>query len=265
MICVNCAHEQESGKFCGKCGAKFEATGTDTEVTAVGTEHAATAEIEQPIATPIEPVEPNVYIENTKQKSKLYFKYFMQHLKQPSLAKKEGETHFTNGLISIGLLALLTGVSISAAISSANIYGTSFFSTLIGMILFSVISMGLVVSTLWLTNKFFGPQQSFKSIVNLYGGHLSPLLIVATASLLLILLKSYTFAGLSLFMVFLFTIMLLPLYLISILLTKKSSNLDPLYGYFIYIIATSISFIILMSILADSTIGRFIDQFNYYF
>ena len=270
MICVNCGQQQESGKFCGKCGTKFEATSaqptepvpnqnTTTEIAAT------TVETEQPTAVPTEPAEPNMYIENTKQKSKLYFKYFMQHLKEPSLAKNQGEIQYSNGLISICLLAILIGLSFFTAIGTAVFYAPSFFSIFIGILFFSLASMALVVVTLWLINNFFGPQYSFKSIISLYGGHLSPVLLVGVASLLLMLLKSYTFGSLSLILVFIFSISLLPLYLISVLLTKKSSSVDPLYGYVIYIAAFSIFFMIFTVILADSTIGSLLNDFGYYF
>lgn len=279
MICVNCGHQQASGKFCGKCGTKFESTGVQPEVAATGAQPTepvpnqsmtaepatTTVETEQPTATPIAPAEPNVYIENTKQKSKLYFKYFMQQLKEPALAKNQGEAQYSNGLISICLLAILIGLTFFAAIGSASSYAPSFLSIFIGMLVFSLAAMGLVVVTLWLINNFFGPQHSFKSIISLYGGHLSPVLLVGIASLLLMLLKSYTFGSFTLFLVFIFSITLLPLYLISVLLTKKSSGLDPLYGYIIYIVAFSIFIMILMFILADSTIGGLLENFEYYF
>ena len=271
MICVNCGHQQESGNFCGKCGTKFDTTGAQpTELvsnqnTTTAEQAATTVETEQPTATPIAPAEPNIYIENTKRKSKLYFKYFMQQLKEPTLAKSQGESQYSNGLISICLLAILIGLSFFAGIATTGIYEPSFLSVFIGMLFFSLASMGLVVVTLWLIRNFFGPQDSFKSIIGLYSGHLSPVLLVGVASLLLMLLKSYAFGSLSLVLVFIFSISLLPLYLITVLLTKKSSNLDPLYGYVIYIVAFSIFIMILTFILADSTIGGLLEDFGYYF
>ena len=279
MICVNCGQQQESGKFCGKCGTKFEATGAQPEVTAIGSKTtkpvpsqsttaelaATTATTEQPTATPIEPAEPNIYIEKTKTKSKLYIKYFMQQLKVPALAKSQGETQFSNGLISICLLAVLIGLSFFAAIGTASFYAPSFFSIFIGILFFSLASMTLVVVTLWLINNFFGPQYSFKSIISLYGGHLSPVLLVGVASLLLMLLKSFTFGSLTIILVFMFSISLLPLYLISGLLTKKSNSVDPLYGYIIYIAAFSIFFMIFTVILADSTIGYLLNDFQSFY
>ena len=279
MICVNCGHQQESGKFCGKCGTKFEETGVQPGVTAIGThpsepvpiqnaateQAATTVETEQPTAAPIEPAEPNIYVENTKQKSKLYIKYFMQHLKEPSLAKNQGEAQYSNGLISICLLSILIGLSFFTAVGTTGFYAPSFLSVFIGISFFSLASTGLVLVTLWLINNFFGPQHSFKSIISLYGGHLSPVLLMGAASLLLMLLKSYTFGGLSLILVFTFSISLLPLYLISVLLTNKSSSLDPLYAYVIYIAAFSIFFTIFTVILADSTIGGLLNDFGYYF
>ncbi len=275
MICSNCKHEQESGKFCGKCGTPFETTTTPVEepiVAAPTTERVSAEKVvtEQPTATEpnqstTAPAEPNVYVENTKEKSKLYLQYFLQQLNAPSIAKTQGSSNFSNAVISILLLALLISLSFSAGIGSANIYGPSFFSVFIGMLFFSIVSMALAIASLWLVNNFFGPQHSFKSIVNLYGGHLSLILLVAALSLLLMMVKSYTFGTLSLLIIILFSVMLLPLYLISVLLTKKSNALDPLYAYMIFIVGFSIIYMIFTFILADSTIGTLLNDFQYYF
>lgn len=266
MICINCGHQQETGNFCGKCGTKLNETSVNTEKTIIQNEEAAasTQPYEQ-AATPMEPTEPNVHVENVKEKSKLYFNYFMQHLKNPAQAYNRGEAEFSNGLTSIVLLGILLGLSFYSLISNINFYGPSFLSIFGGVLFFSLVSMGLVVVSLLLINNFFGPQHSFKSIVSLYGGHLSPVLLVAAAALLLILLKSYTFGSLALMLIFMFSISLLPLYLISLLLTKKSSGVDPLYGYVIYIVTFSIFFTIFTVILADSTVGGMIDEFFYFF
>ena len=266
MICVNCGHQQETGNFCGKCGAKLNETSGQTNESIVDIESAATnPQPNQQTAPPVEPAEPNVYVENVKEKSKLYFQYFMQYLKNPAHVYKRGEAEFPNGLTSIIILGVLLGLSFFTLINNGGFYDPSFFSVFGGILFFSFVSMGLVIVALLLINNFFGPQHSFKSIVSLYGGHLSPILLIAAASLLLMLLKSYTFGSLALVIIFMFLISLLPLYLISVLLTKKSSGLDPFYGYVLYIVTFSILFGIFTVILADSTIGGFIDEFYYYF
>jgi len=264
MICSNCGHEQGQGKFCGKCGTKFEDAAvhfTDNSVT----ERVAATQSETVIPTPSQPAEPNVHVENLKKQSKMYGSYFMQQLKKPSLIYNRGEAEFTNGLISIVLLGVL--LSLSLYIFMGEIfsgYGPGFFSFFSSVLVFILIAMGIVISSLFLTNKFFGPQHSFKTIMSFYGAHFSPLLIAATASLLLMLLKSYTFGNLILSAIFIFAIFILPLYLISLLLTKKSSHIDPLYGFSLYVVMFSIFFIIYITILADSTIGGYFDELNYW-
>lgn len=263
MICSNCGHEQEQGKFCGKCGTKFEEAAVDYIDNSV-TEQVAATQAEPVIPTPTQPTEPNIHVENLKKQSKMYGSYFMQQLKRPSLIYNRGE-EFTNGLISIILLGVLLSLSLYIFMGQLfSGYGPGFFSFFSSVLVFILFAMGIVISSLFLTNKFFGPQHSFKTIISFYGAHFSPLLIAATVSLLLMLLKSYTFGNLIVSIVFIFALFILPLYLITLLLTKKSTHMDPLYGFSLYIVMFSILFIIYITILADSTIGGYFDQLNYW-
>ena len=43
MKCTNCGHEQESGKFCGKCGASFEQLNATVTTASPADEQAATS------------------------------------------------------------------------------------------------------------------------------------------------------------------------------------------------------------------------------
>ena len=199
----------------------------------------------------------------------------MQNLKNPSLIYNRGEAEFTNGLISIVLLAVAIGLSIFT--NAKNFAKSPFgeFSSLFGgtpsptfinvfggstILILAVIALALV--TLFLVNKFFGQEQSFKSIVSFYGAHLSPVILVAAVALILIVLKSTTVGNLTLGIAFMFAAFILPLYLISVLLTKKPSGLDPLYGFVIYIGAFVVLFGIFLTILADSAIGNYLDNLN---
>lgn len=248
MNCTNCGHERMAGNFCGKCGASFSEQSLDNK-------DVITKQIES-----------NPHIENIKDKSKLYFNYFIKYLKNPSHIYQKDENEFINGIISIVLLATLIGFSFFTLVhnNAYDIYNTSFFSIFGSLFMFSIISIGLVLLTLLLINNFFGPQHSFKSIISLYGGHLSPVILLGVVSLLLLFLKSFTFGSIILIIAFLFSVFILPLYLISFLLTKKSNSADPFYGFIIYIMTFSILLSIFTIILADSTISNYLSDFKYF-
>ncbi|WP_249336559.1 DUF4282 domain-containing protein [Sporosarcina sp. Marseille-Q4063] len=66
MICVNCSHEQASGKFCGKCGTSLQGVETsqvgEITVSQLETETAASnvsESITQPVRNRATPVQPN--------------------------------------------------------------------------------------------------------------------------------------------------------------------------------------------------------------
>ncbi|NYF23579.1 YIP1 family protein [Sporosarcina sp. JAI121] len=258
MNCVNCGHSQQIGKFCGKCGTPFAPINNGTEMP----EKAATA----PNITHAQQasVEPNIHVEKIKGQTKIYGNYFMQHLKRPSHAFNRSHEGFQNGLISVILLGVFFALTVSAFSSgllSGN--GSNFISVFSSTIFSIVIMMGLPIVSLFIINKLFGPQFSFKSIISIYGAHLSPLIIGAGAAFLLVLLKSFIVGNIILVVVLLFAIFILPLYVISALLTKKSTNtLDPLYGFTLYLVSFAILLIISITILADSALGEFIEMFE---
>lgn len=252
VICINCGQKQTTGNFCGRCGAQFPDI------------HSADRESIAPVNTAIKP---NPHLENIKEKSKQYFNYFIQYLKTPSHTYNKGEVDFPNALISSMLLAILIGLSYFTIASnhSYDIYTTSFLSIFGSVFFWSIASIGLVLFTLTLINHFFGPQHSYKIIICLFGGHLSPMILLGFVSILFMLLKFYTFGSITLIILLSFAIFILPLYLITLLLTHKSSNVDPLYGFIIYLVTFSIFFAVFMIILADSSVGNHLTNFSAWF
>ena len=245
MICINCGQKQKTGNFCGRCGAQFSDTHLPDN----------------------KAIQPNPHIENIKGKSKLYVNYYLQYLKNPSNIYHKGEDEFLNATISIVLLAVLIGLSYITIASShpVDIHATSFISIFGNIFIFSIVSIVLVLLTLTLINHFFGPQHSYKIIVSLYGGHLQPVILIGLISLLSLLLKFLSFGSIILVILFSFAIFGLPLYLISLLLTNKSSSVDPLYGFIIYLVTISILFAVFLTALADSPVSNYINEFRYWF
>ncbi|OMP66650.1 DUF6574 domain-containing protein [Domibacillus epiphyticus] len=252
MKCQACGNEQESGKFCGSCGSPMEAT---IEKTA-------------PVSEPVHREEPNVHVEKVKDRSKQYWGYFLQYLKRPSAVFGRGESEFVNGLISIGVLALFVSLtmyamtrSITSDFFGSDFYsGPGFFSILFSGIIFTILFSVCAVLVLFLISRFFGPGYSFKEMTGVYGVHLIPSIVLMAVSLLLVLLKAYVYSGLFMSLSLTVALLLMPLYLISALLTKKSAALDPLYGYFIYIVLSLILFSLIVGVLADSTMGEYLDD-----
>jgi hypothetical protein len=254
LKCITCGFEQVSGKFCGGCGTQFGEIVFDYNQGSTPKRSVATQ------------AEPNVHVEKFKNQMKLYGSYFSQQLKKPGLAYNRGEAEFTNGLISIILLGVIIALSLFTFMNQMIVsIGTGFFSFVSGALAFTLIAMGIVVISLFLINTFFGPQLSFKSIISLYGAHFSPLLIGAVISLILMLLKSFNYGNLILSIVFMITVFVLPLYLTGLLLTNKSTGMDPFYGFILYIVTFSILFAIFITVLADTTIGSYVDELMYWF
>ncbi|MBE1556042.1 hypothetical protein [Sporosarcina limicola] len=261
MNCAQCGYVQDIGLFCGRCGTEFE-KGIESTIL----EQGATIEsVQQPIS-PEKMAEPNIHIEKIKAQSKMYGSYFVQQLKRPSLAFNQEKANFSNGLTSILLLAVVIALTLYSFLNSMfSGYEPGFISIFGSILIFSLVAMGISLVSLFLISRFFGPQLSFKAITSLYGGHLSPLLIGAGVSLLLLFLESFTYGNLVLWIVFTFAVFILPLYLISSLLTKKPTGIDSLYRFILYIVTFSILFYIFVSILADSRIRVYFNDLTSWF
>lgn len=286
MICETCNHVQDAGKFCGKCGGKMIEAPAANERTQHLAEQPTGKEIQHQTAaqqaaaqephagasaqTAPQPAQPNVNVEKVKETSKAYWNYFLHYLKRPSLVFQNQEQEFRNGLISIGLFAVLAGLVfytlagafIQDAYGSYLIDKPDFIPIFLGAVILSLIFMAIVAVSLFGINKYFGPGYSFKEVIGTYGTHVGPLLIVLVLSLLLFLVKAYT-GGIFLLIAGLgAAISLVPLYIMSRYLTVRSKGPDALYAYLIYIVLASVLSYIVISIMADSAIGNMIGEIN---
>lgn len=247
IVCSNCGHEQEGGNFCGTCGNRFEKV-------LLRTERNTTSTLQQ--------VEPNIHIENLKK----YRSYFIQQLKKPSIAFQQGEKDFTKGLISILLFAMLYAMSLYLLVHS-NFRGDSinFFPFFCHILLLTFLLFAISIFSLYVINCFMGSSFSFKAIIGFYGGHLSPLLLSISLSLLLMVINSYTYGNIVLVISFIIAVFILPLYLVSYLVSKNTNEIDPLYGFILYVAVFVLLFIILVTLLAGSTSGKYLDKMIYLF
>lgn len=285
MKCSNCGFEQAEGRFCGKCGSPLVSQAQKAEKTDGAQAPGLHGEkAEQETAAAYETARPHLHedrehrervhpsAEKVKATSRLYGAYFTKFIKRPSLIFS-GNTgsSFSNGLISMAIVAVLMALSFYLFVHNfasgyfdygygSDVYGPSFLAVFgRGLILIAAI-MAIVVFLLFLINQLFGSGSSFKEMASIYGAHMVPVAVVAALTLILAVIKS-NFVG----MIFLFVTLGLiattvPVYIISSLLTRRSRNIDPFYGYIVYLAAVGIVSAILFGVLSDSIMGEFIDS-----
>ncbi len=266
--CLSCSSQQEEGKFCGQCGGALVAMD--------GREEAATLS-----QTNTESIgaSNSIHVENVKKHSKQYWSYVIEFIKKPSQVFSNGEQSFFNGLITILLYAIMVAISLYAFIKSItkqylggfgnwfeqdyNI-GPSFFSTFTSVGIFILLSILIVLVSLFIIGKIFGKGYSFKELVGYYGTHLLPIVALSIISLLLILIKSYMYGNILLSVTVLLALVVVPLYIIGRLLAFQSKIIDSFYSYLLYIVLFVVLFSILSSVVVDSTIGQYLDYFMEY-
>lgn len=290
--CTQCGAVQEDGKFCGNCGGTLEEIENveatkDVEQENLGED----SDVEQEESTSTfkeEPVPPvvkqeestthkqesqenqNETFDRLKDESKEYWSYFTYYLKQPSHIFSSYEAEFKNGMIN--LIVMIVSLALSTYFLSRNfiigagmgyVESVPFFPIFGNTLLYTVLFIALVIGILVVVTKLFGSDYSFKSIVTIYNGHLSLGVILSVAAFLLLLIKANLVGMILIILVVGLAITSMPIYIISSLLTKESKAIDPFYGYLIYVVAIAVGGLIIFSILADSTIGRVIDDLQY--
>lgn len=287
--CITCGNEQEVGKFCGKCGAKFEEGVTPVSTSDIGpistetskVEVNATANPDSVVQAPTRsvPAQPNEHVEKVKGQSKKFWNYFTKYIKNPSEIFATGEREFVNALISIFLFALIFSVTVYVSISGFarqamdglgeigglfmdEYQGPPFFTVFTSAFMFTLVSVALVVVALLITSKLFGPAISWKEIVSHYGTLILTSSVLAIIGLLLLIFKAFLFGNIIVILSFLLMLIVVPSFIISRLLLSQSKSVDRFYGYLLYIVLFAIIYSIYITIIADSTIGRVIDQLN---
>lgn len=258
LICKNCSNQQDEGKFCGLCGGPLiDGDQTESEFTSN-----STASVPQDIANDL----PNKSVELVKNRSQIFGSFFQDYIRNPFFIFESLAGEFTNGLISILLNIIL--LSLSMTILSNNFIGNYVNFSVIGTFFnaFLILSVGLSlpIGLVFVIDKFFGSKNKLKAIIAIFGGHMLPILILSGLAFILSILKSNTFTSFLIFIIFIIMTVFLPLYLVSLLVSRRQDSIDPFYSYLIYIIVSFIGLIITTSIIVDSAIGRVLDELMYF-
>jgi len=247
LHCINCGYQQSEGKFCAICGVAIGDNLIEVELT----RSRVSGKYDQ---------RSNEYIEKVINASKMYWTYFLNYLKYPSLALKQGEKEFLKGVINIVIMAFIIGLFLftfmkrDASSFLVASYELSFTGVIGSSLLFVFISAAIIIASLFLTIKFLGSEHSFKSIAGIYGTHLIPSTFLVFISFILLLLKAYTYSNFLLSFALLFSFIIIPLYILIKLLTKEEAVIDPIYCVLAYIVTFGIAFSIYLFLLEGSLI-----------
>lgn len=230
MHCEICGHENDHGKFCEKCGARFdtqleepvkiqtvdhqEVTGgvsntsfsgverTVSQETAAGSPphlHVFTTHLPPKAASAGtvggESAQPNPYLESAKQNSKVYFDYFVKGLKSPlAVTHKTGSEQLLNGIISMVIFAILFPLMIYLSVGSEarNFFSSSPFVdfALKPAFWLAVFMLLIAVYTFGAVKISTNPKADLKEIIARFGTMLIPFIVISLIAFLFILMGS---------------------------------------------------------------------------
>lgn len=260
MICPNCSHENEGGRFCIKCGTPLKRE--------INNEVASTTET----IAQSSPAQPNKYIETTKQASKMYFNYFLQVLKQPySSSRIIGADQFINGLITMiiysFLIPLISYFTIKGALNSYDPYGLGFGSSLpfsdivLKPTLAYFIFILLVTAFSFLAIRLGKVNVSFKEVMARFGSLLVPTIALFIITLLVSFIEVRWVVPL-LFFGLISSILLVPPLVITSFKKGMKDGIDIIYGSLITYALTFITLYIMGNMLFESLKSNFGDLFG---
>lgn len=266
LKCQQCGFEQQEGKFCGKCGNKLVADQVEeqTQVSITQEQSGTAPKQNQPVGTSSDS------LEKMKATSKMYGTYVVQYLKRPAMIFSRSRAEFKNGFINLMIFAvlwaLISGIIGEKFMSSFSLGMSSsvFLPIFIRMFIYTAILLAIIIGLILLIDKLFVKKHSIYDIASIYGTHLIPVNVVLLLSLLLFIIDSYEYGSFLLGLSSTLMLIIIPFYLVSVLLHKDRANIDPLYGYFLYIIGFFIAMYIILNIVADSAIGDIIDELWYF-
>lgn len=212
MKCVNCGHEQESGKFCGKCGTTMEITSNPA---AEAGQRATVDSAPQQPTPPAPPAQPNEQIERVKKTSELYISYVKEFIRQPSRIFQVTDQQYVNAIITIAIILLLASYTVFLAvktfykntigkasglvdliggdIGSAMLPKMEFFPVFSKAFMFFLVLLAISVGISFAVTKLSKQQLNFKQLISIYGTLLLPVVGIVLLAFLSVLINKLIF------------------------------------------------------------------------
>lgn len=182
LVCKQCNHEQESGKFCGQCGGPLV---EQTEESAEQQEaHASRNETAAAAADTVQTEQRNNVFQS-------YLAFITNLIKNPTRALQLNENYFGYGLISISIFALayaLTYYFLANKITK-EMFGpltTSlpFIDITVPLFFFIILFIAGAVVSIFVAVKLLNNPSSVKNVIAQFGGLLVPFMVINVAMIL---------------------------------------------------------------------------------
>ena len=256
MKCPSCEHVNDGGNFCENCGARLvtgEVAAALPHASQPGVEGAAVA-----TSTFTAVQQPNAHVENVKNVSKMYFSFFLEVLKKPVAATRNtNREELVNGLISIGIFALIIPLIIYLGLKEAGVDG-EFMSMVIKPTFSYAIFILLIASYSFVAIKLGKVPVKYTDVIARFGSMLIPFLALFLLAFLMSLVDMGlypVFLGIG----FLGSVFIVPPLVISSFKKDEPSGLDALYGTLLTYVAIFITMGIMAAYLL-STLLELIEE-----
>ncbi|UOR11580.1 zinc ribbon domain-containing protein [Halobacillus amylolyticus] len=223
MICPNCNHEQESGRFCGVCGTEISTEQPVHQLDKSADQQQQQQQF-QSAATEVQPQSDSMA--KAKQASSQFGKNALQLLKRPSIAFTSTENHFVSGLVTMAIY--ITAFTLSLYLLANKFYKLTMggFSSLMGesstqqslpffkvvspIFLFVLLFLAAATVTIFVAIKMMNINFSFQKAVAQYGGLIIPFTTLNIAAIVFGYSGSIGFTLVSLNASLVFTVFILP-------------------------------------------------------
>ncbi|GIP22050.1 zinc ribbon domain-containing protein [Paenibacillus sp. J22TS3] len=252
MICTNCNHRNEGGKFCENCGARLPVE------TAAAAEQAASmghSQEEQGRPGPsysgpsytgasgAASGQPNVYLQNAKNASRSYFNYFGAILKRPfGVTQQVGRDQLIYAIITIVIFSVLAPLMVYFNLGSARkIMDSPFLNVVIKPTITLAVFIVLIATFSFVAIKLAKVQAGYQDVLSRFGAMLVPFLaLLAVAFVLSILqLEIFAFFLAASFVGLMFIVP--PMLIASWVKPGHQGGLDMIYGVLLTYVATIIT------------------------
>ncbi|TMU83448.1 hypothetical protein FGG79_19765 [Bacillus sp. BHET2] len=239
LKCTSCLNEQDSGKFCGKCGTSLMENSNHQPSAYTEASAASSAMDTQPVNT-------NENVMKAKESVSKYWSYALQVLKKPSVALETKENQFVNGVITMALFVIAFALSIyflanklykavvggfGSLFSEGGIGAQSlpFFSITSSLLMFAVFFIIGSFISVFLVSKFMSEGFTMKELLGQFGSILIPFTALNVVAIVFGLMGSIQLTliltGVSMF----YTVAILPSIVVYDRAMKSGKILNKLY------------------------------------
>lgn len=262
LVCTKCNNQQEDGKFCGECGGPVELMAAGSQENTTEQESVVQGSATQ--AATVETSQAQPTADAVKSGLQNYWSYFITKLKNPSRAFQTDEGQFVNGLVTIGLYAIIYALSLyflaNSLLSAFGSYYTEsipFFSILSRLVFLIVIIFAITFGSAFIILKIGKVQASFKTLITQYGSVIVPFTALNVVAMIGGLIGSVQLTSISIMLSMLFAFIFIPVLFVYEKLTA-ANHAQRLY----LSLATLILIAIISFVLGDAVLVNLMDSLD---